>query len=119
MEQERVKPILIKDPETGDVKYTLEFSRKTVKQAERSGFKLDEVSAYPMTKPAELFYHAMKMHQPWMTPEKAEQIFYDLGGIACEGLISRLVDLYNEPFRAIQDEAEKSEKNGKVYALEL
>lgn len=119
MEQEKVKPIFIKDPETNEVKFTLEFNRKTVKQAERSGFKLDEVADYPMTKPAELFYHAMKMHQPWMTPERADQIFCELGGIACEGLVSRLVDLYNEPFRAMQDEAEKNEKNGKVYALEL
>ena len=36
---EKVRPIIIKDVKTGDPKYTLEFSRKTVAVAERRGIQ--------------------------------------------------------------------------------
>lgn len=119
MEQERVKPVIIKNPETGEVMYTLEFNRNTVKAAERAGFKLQDVVDYPMSKTVELFYWALRFHHPRMTMDNAEALFTEIHGMSQDGLVKRLFALYNEPFRALEDGAEDSEKNGSKYAVEL
>lgn len=117
-EVERINPVLIKDPETGEEKYKLEFSRKTIKNAERNGFKLNDVLDYPMGKTVELFYWSLQMHHKGMTMDKAEVLFDEIGGMAQEGLIKRLFELYNEPFRALQGD-EDTEKNGKKYVVDM
>ena len=117
--QERVKPIIITDKETGEPKYTLEFNRKTIKLAERNGFKLDDVMAYPMTKPVELFYYALQMHHRGMTMDRAEELFDTVGGLAQEGLLKRLFELYNEPFRALQGDDGDDGKNAGKYEIKL
>lgn len=118
MKRDPVKPIVIKNPETGETLYTLEFNRKTIKAAERNGFDISEVGKYPMTKPVELFYYAMRMHQPWVTMDKAEEIFDALDIRNSEGVLKRLLELYNEPFRSMQGDDEGSEKNG-LYLLDM
>lgn len=115
---EKVKPIIIRNTETGEPEYTLEFNRKSVKNAERAGFSLDDLSRFPATKIPELFWHAMRMHQNWMTLQKAEEIFESIGGMNREGLVTRLVELYNEPMRALRDEDDGDEKNSK-YILDM
>lgn len=117
-EVERINPVLIKDPETGEEKYKLEFNRKTIKNAERNGFKLNDVLDYPMGKTVELFYWSLQMHHKGMTMDKAEVLFDEIGGMAQEGLIKRLFELYNEPFRALQGD-EDTEKNGKKYVVDM
>lgn len=117
-DNERVLPVNIKDQNTGETKYILEFSRNTVKRAERNGFKLSDVLDFPMHKTVELFYWALQMHQNGMSMDKAEVLFDEIGGMNQEGLIKRLFELYNEPFRALQDE-ENAEKNGRKYVLDM
>ena len=118
-EHERVKPIVIKDPDTGEAKYIVEFTRETVEQAQRAGFVVDEVSTYPAIRPYEFFFYAMKAHQSWITPKRAREIFDDLGGIFNQPLMERLFELYNEPARAMKEAAELGEKNGRKYVLDM
>lgn len=118
-EHERVKPIIIKDPETEEVKYIIEFTRETVEQAQRAGFVVDEVLTYPAVRPYEFFFYAMKAHQAWITPKRAREVFDDLGGIFNTALMERLFELYNEPARAMKEAAEMGEKNGRKYVLDM
>lgn len=115
---EKVKPIIIRNTETGEPEYTLEFNRKSIKNAERAGFSTDDLSRFPVTKVPELFWHAMRMHQPWMTMQKAEEIFDSIDGHHQEGLFARLIELYNEPMRAIRNDDAGDEKNSK-YTLDM
>lgn len=111
---ERVKPIIIHDSETG-TDYTLEFNRESIKFAESRGFKIDDVGDFPMTKIPELFFYAFRMHHRNVSREKTDRfIFEDWGGISDipEGVIERLFLLYNEPFEATKMESER--KNSKL-----
>ena len=53
-----VKPIIIK---SDTEEFTLEFNRESIKFAEMRGFKIDEVSSFPMTKVPELFFYAFRI----------------------------------------------------------
>ena len=108
-----MKPIII-TLEDG-TKYTLEFNRESVKFAEMRGFKIEEVSDFPMTKIPEFFYYAFRMHHKNVAREKTDKIlFEELGGIP-EGMIERLVELYQAPFEALGVLSEGEErKNPKV-----
>lgn len=111
---ERIKPIILRDTESG-TEYTLEFNRESVKFAESRGFKIDDVSDYPMTKIPEFFYYAFRAHHKNVSREKTDKmIFEEWGGIGSlpEGLVERLFQLYTEPFEATKTEEER--KNSKL-----
>ena len=104
-----MKPIVLKSKDT---EYTLEFNRESIKFAEMRGFKIDEVSEYPMTKIPELFFYAFRMHHKNVARDKTDKIlFEEMGGVP-EGLIERLVELYTEPFETltVKDEERKNSK---------
>lgn len=118
MTNERVNPIIIRDTETGAVKYTLEFDRKSVKWAEQRGFKVGEVTDFPATQIPLLFFYAFRMHHKNITQDQTDAILDELGGIT-KPMMSRLAALYNQTMTTlIVDEDEGTEKNGK-YAVEL
>ena len=111
---ERVKPIILRDTESG-TEYTLEFNRESVRYAESRGFKVEDVANYPMSKIPELWFYAFRMHHRNVSREKTDKmIFEDFGGIndLPDGLIERLFQLYNEPFEATKTEDER--KNSKL-----
>lgn len=102
MEKEKVKPIIIRDEETGE-EYTLEFNRESILFAEGRGFSLDDVSRYPMTKIPEIFWYAFRWHHKSMSKQQTDKIFFEqLGGFegVPDGFATRLGELYNEPFTA-------------------
>lgn len=102
---EKVRPILLKDADTG-VEYTLEFNRESVKFAESRGFNIDDLDSFPMSKTEELFYYAFRMHHKRVSKEKTDSILYDdLGGYGKlpDGFIARLVKLYLLPFDTLSD----------------
>ena len=110
---DRVNPIVITHKETGD-KYTLEFSRETVKFAESRGFAVNEVGDYPMTKLPELFYYSFRMHHKNMARSQTDAIMFDdLKGLYPE-FIERLVQLYAAPMQALVKDEEDSGKNSKM-----
>lgn len=123
---EKVKPILIHDPETNEVKYTLEFNRRSIAKAEANKFVLSDVTDYLSTKPAELFYYAFLMHHPMIQKRVTDRMWfgekedYSDGLCKVEGLLARLIDLYSEPIRAMYGEdGEGEEKNEPMYTVTL
>lgn len=114
----RVKPIIIKDTETGEAKYTLEFNRKTVAMAERQGFKLDNLAAFPLTSCQSLFHYAFQMNHGGIDRRKTDELFDELGGIEAKGLVERLIELYNSAMRSTKIDDNGEVKNAK-YALDL
>lgn len=109
---ERVKPIILRDTESG-VEYTLEFNRESVVFAEQRGFNLDSIDKYPMTMIPALFFYSFRMHHRNVSREKTDKFIFDVwGGIGNlpDGLLERLVMLYAEPFNGTKtdDEAKNS-----------
>lgn len=112
MEKENVKPIVLTNTETNET-YTLEFTRDTVKHAERQGFDIDNIDKAPLTMTIELFYLAFRAHHKNVTREKAEKIlFEDLGGVP-DGMLERLIKLYALPFESLINN-EGNSKNAKM-----
>lgn len=101
-EKKKVEPIVLRY-EDGKV-YTLEFNRETIGEAEKAGFKRNEILNNEMTQIPLLFFMAFKMHHPTMSKDKANKIlFEDLGGLS-EGLSERLIELYNAPYEDLFNE---------------
>ena len=109
-----MKPIILKNKDT---EYTLEFNRESVKFAEMKGFKLEDVSNYPMSKIPELFYYAFRMHHINVAREKTDKILDEMGGLP-EGFLERLFELYTAPFDFLTVAEEGERKNSK-WTVEL
>jgi hypothetical protein len=115
---EKIKPLVLTDNDTGD-KYTLEFSRESVKFAEARGFDVGDVSKYPMTKIPELFFYAFRMHHKNIARERTDRmLFEDLGGLPSAAL-ERLVMLYTAPFEALTDASENGEEKNSRMTVEM
>lgn len=98
--RERVKPMIITDPETNR-EYTLEFSRRTVVKTEQAGFEINSLESKSMTMIPLLFWGAFLMHHPHMTKEQTDSILFDgLGGLNDEEM-GYLGKLYAEPFQSL------------------
>ena len=110
-----VRPITVKDSDTG-FEYTLEFNRESVQFAEMRGFKMQDVSDYPMTKVPELWFYAFRMHHKNLSRQKTDALLNGLGGVPAvmnhPTLLGRLGELYAEPFLSMSDE--QAEENPRV-----
>ena len=111
---DKVKPIILKDAVDGK-EYTLEFSRASIVYAERKGFNINELGAFPMTRIPEFFWYAFRMHHPEVTKQQAEKILERMGGLR-DDVADRLVDLYSAPFETLTGDEEDS-KNPQVEVL--
>ncbi len=97
---ERVKPIVITDPEAGR-EYTLEYSRKTVAKAEQAGLDVNRLESQSMTMIPLLFWGAFLMHHPYMTKEQTDKILFEgLNGLS-EKEMAHLGKLYAAPFQTL------------------
>lgn len=97
---ERLKPMVITDPEEGR-EYTLEYSRKTVAKTEQAGLDVSRLEAQSMTMIPLLFWGAFLMHHPYMTREQTDKILFDgLGGLN-EDEMAYLGKLYAAPFQTL------------------
>lgn len=112
-ERKRIEPILVRDTETDEVLYTLDFNREVVSNAERRGFRLDSIGEFPVTSCQELFFWSTRMHHKHLRRDETDKLFVSLGGIEAEGLIKRLLELYNQAISTTE-----AEKNPKL-ALQL
>lgn len=103
---DRVKPIILKDKDTGD-SFTLEFNRDSVRFAESRGFSISDVERYPMTAIYDLFFYAFRMHHRNVAREKTDKIIDEywggIGGIP-EGVLTRLGELWAQTFVSMVDE---------------
>lgn len=97
---ERVKPMVISDPEEGR-EYTLEYNRKSVVKAESAGLDVNQLESKSMTMIPLLFWGAFLMHHPHMTKEQTDKILFDgLGGLSEEEM-AQLGKLYAAPFQSL------------------
>lgn len=97
---ERLKPMVITDPEEGR-EYTLEYSRKTVAKTEQAGLDVNRLESQSMTMIPLLFWGAFLMHHPYMTREQTDKILFDgLGGLNEEEM-AYLGKLYAAPFQTL------------------
>lgn len=98
--------------------YTLEFSRKTVADAERGGFTIDDITEHMMVRVPELFYYAFKMHHPFIKKTDTDKILFEgFGGLTNEEL-KRLGDLYAEPYNSLINKEEDGEsKNSRRVTI--
>lgn len=94
------------------VKYTLEYSRKTVQVMEEAGFRIDEMDSMPMTMLPKLFSGAFLMHHSRVKQDLVDEIFDAQKGKV--KLLHALTELYSEPFKAMfgEDGEDEDEDEG-------
>lgn len=88
--------------------YTLEFTRDSVKQLERAGFKYEDVGNTPITSLMTLFKGAFLAHHQRTSQSTIDEIWDNLGDK--EGLFDALAELYNEPIEALMKEPDEGKK---------
>ncbi len=92
-----------------DNEYCLEYTRKSVEQMERKGFKVSDIMEKPITTLPTLFAGAFLAHHRNIKPEIVDEIFLKMKGK--DNLIEKLAEMYNEPIMALIDEPEEAEGN--------
>lgn len=89
--------------------YTLEFTRRTVSEMEKSGFIANDIDTKPMTVLPALFEGAFLAHHRFVKKDVIQTIYSKM--THKEDLIGKLAEMYNEPIMALVAEPEKSEGN--------
>lgn len=90
--------------------YTLEFTRRTVKQMEGEGFVAAQIDEKPITLLPALFSGAFKAHHKFVKQEVIDRIYNSMPNK--EELIGKLAEMYSEPILTLMEEPdEDSEKN--------
>jgi hypothetical protein len=89
--------------------YTLEYTRRTIKQMEDEGFVARNIDDKPMTLLPALFAGAFKAHHRFVKPDVIDEIYAHMPDK--EKLIEKLAEMYNEPIVSLMEEPEDSAKN--------
>lgn len=92
-----------------DKEYCLEFTRKSVEQMERSGFKASDITDKPMTVLPALFAGSFLANHRFTKQEVIDKIFSKMTNKG--ELISKLSEMYNEPIMSLVDEPDENEGN--------
>lgn len=92
-----------------DKDYTLEFTRKTVRQMEEAGFIAKDIDIRPMTLLPQLFAGSFLAHHRYVKQELIDEIYAKLPDKS--GLIDKLAEMYNYPISTLMDEPEENEGN--------
>ena len=93
-----------------DKEYTLEFTRRTVKQMEDEGFVAQDIDRKPMTLLPALFAGAFKAHHRFVKQDVIDKIY--AGMPQKDELIGKLAEMYNDPIVTLMEEPdEKAVKN--------
>lgn len=81
--------------------YTLEFTRDSVKQLERSGFKIGELTDYPMMMLPRFFYGAFRANHPTVKQRLTDEILDNIEDK--DGLLDKLSEMYYEPLDTLME----------------
>ena len=79
--------------------YTLEFTRRTIKQMEDEGFVAKNIDDRPMTLLPALFAGAFKAHHRFVKQDVIDEIYANMPNK--DKLIEKLAEMYNEPILAL------------------
>jgi hypothetical protein len=82
-------------------KYTLEFTKATVRQMERMGFDIDAASKTPLTSTETLFTGAFLANEGRAIKNGIPEKIINKG--LPEGMLSALIEMYREPLAALFD----------------
>ena len=91
-------------------KYTLEYTRESVKQMEREGFVAGDILEKPMLTLPKLFAGAFKAHHKFDTKQKQIDEIFELFKNK-QALIEKLAEMYAEPLETLMDDDNISEGN--------
>lgn len=83
--------------------YCLEYTRETVKQMEREGFRSEDLLSKPMLTLPKLFAGAFKAHHKFGTKEKDINEMFECFTNK-DALFEKLLEMYNDPMEAMLDE---------------
>lgn len=89
--------------------YVLEYTRKSIEQMERSGFRIEDITEKPITALPALFAGAFLANERWTKRLVIDDIFDNI--VNKTELIGKLAELYNEPLASMLEEPEEDEKN--------
>ena len=89
--------------------YTLEYTRRTIRQMEDEGFVANDIDDRPMTLLPALFAGAFKAHHKFVKRDVIDKIYAAMPNK--EELIGKLAEMYNEPIMSLMDEPEEPEGN--------
>lgn len=99
-----------------DINYTLEFTRRTIRNMESNGFLIDEVEKKPATYIPALFSGAFKAHHAVVKDKVISEIYASMTDKG--NLISTLVDMYNETLLTLIDEPTGDESKNVSWTAE-
>ena len=102
--------------EHNDVKYVLEYTRKSVEMMERQGFEIEELQRKPMTYLPALFAGAFLAHHRYVKRDVIDKIYAQLPNKG--DMLGKLVEMYSEPIVALMDDPE-AEGNARQAACLL
>ena len=89
--------------------YTLEYTRRTVREMENEGFNPNLVGDKPMTMIPMLVAGAFKKNHRYTKAEVIDRIYEAISNKG--GFVQALVELYNEPLNALIDDPEEGQGN--------
>ena len=89
--------------------YTLEFTRRTIRQMEDEGFVARNIDDRPMTLLPALFAGAFKVHHRFVKQDTIDAIYANMPNK--DKLIEKLAEMYNEPILSLMEEPEDTAKN--------
>lgn len=90
------------------IKYTLEFTRDSVKQMERNGFSISNVTSQIVTSYTELFAGAFLANHPDIEQEKIDSIYAAMPDKP--KLFEKLVTMYIDVINTLTAEPEEGSK---------
>ena len=82
--------------------YCLEYTKETIKDMEKQGFRAKEVLDAPMTMLPELFAAAFKAHHKYTNRKIIDEIFNKINDK--HELVDTLSQMYSEPITALMDD---------------
>ena len=88
----------------GDRDYCLEFTKASVKAMEDRGFAPSKILEAPMTYLPELFYGAFRANHSFINRKLVDEIYGKFKNKA--ELVNTLIEMYNEPIKALTEENE-------------
>ena len=100
----------------GDKDYCLTFTKASVKAMEDRGFAPSKILEAPVTYLPDLFYGAFRANHPFISRKLVDEIFDKMKGRA--ELVNTLIEMYNEPIKALTEEKEGDEGNAIVWTRE-
>ena len=94
-----------------DEAFTLEYSRRSVRTMEQTGFSREGLAEKPVTYIPSLFRGAFLMHHPRIKEEKVNTIYNAID--EKEQLINALIDMYRETADSLFDTPDDESKKVK------